>query len=97
MCTEHARDSLPLVVGRLYVENYFTNETKIEVANFATSIRSEFTKIISDQDWMDPETQKTAFNKANTMQDKYGFPEYLLNNSKIQTPFFYDEGNFCVG
>ena len=25
MCTEHARDSLPLIVGRLYVENYFNN------------------------------------------------------------------------
>ena len=97
MCTEHARDSLPLIVGRLFVENYFNNETKLQVSYFANSIRDEFIKIIGQQDWMDATTRQKALEKANLMKDKYGFPEYLLNDTRIKEEYdglVLENGNF---
>ena len=81
------RDSLPLIVGRLYVENYFNNQTKLEVSKFATSIRDQFTQIIEQQDWMDLTTKKKALNKAKLMKDKYGFPQYILNDTRINEEY----------
>ena len=51
--------------------------------NFAESIKSEFIETLSSQTWMDIDTKARAKDKANKMKDKYGFPPYLLNNTKI--------------
>jgi predicted metalloendopeptidase len=36
---------------------------------------------------MDFETKSRAKDKANRMKDKYGFPPYLLNNTKIVSEY----------
>ena len=59
----------------------------MEVSKFATSIRDQFTKIIEQQDWMDEGTKKKALNKAKLMKDKYGFPQYILNDTRINEEY----------
>ena len=36
---------------------------------------------------MDDVTKKMALDKAAKMKDKYGFPEYLLNNTRIEEEY----------
>ena len=74
ICTEYARDSLPLIVGRFYVETYFNDDTKRQVSQFANSIKKSFVDVLKEQDWMDETTKKAALDKADKMTDKYGFP-----------------------
>ena len=78
-CTNYARDNLPLIVGRMYVEKYFNIETKEKVSDFANNIKQSFVQILNEQKWMDNETKKRALNKATKMTDKYGFPVWYLN------------------
>jgi len=83
ICTEYARDSLPLIVGRFYVETYFNDDTKRQVSQFANSIKKSFVDVLKEQDWMDDTTKKAALDKADKMTDKYGFPTYILNDTRI--------------
>jgi len=86
-CTNYARDNLPLIVGRHYVEQYFNNETKDRVTKFADNIKRSFVSILNEQKWMDVETKGRALEKAKKMTDKYGFPDYILNNTKINVEY----------
>jgi len=60
---------------------------KVTVENFAESIKFEFIDTLVNQKWMDVETKSRAKDKANRMKDKYGFPPYLLNNTKIVSEY----------
>ena len=73
-CTNYARDNLPLIVGRQYVEKYFNNDTKEQVTKFADNIKQSFVSILGEQKWMDQATKDRALDKARKMTDKYGFP-----------------------
>ena len=70
ICTEYARDSLPLIVGRFYVETYFNDDTKRQVSQFANSIKKSFVDVLKEQDWMDETTKKAALDKADKLTEQ---------------------------
>ena len=70
ICTESARDSLPLIVGRFDVETYLNDDTKRRVSQFANSIKKSFVDVLKEQDWMDETAKKAALDKADKLTEQ---------------------------
>ncbi|MEG2420623.1 MAG: M13 family metallopeptidase [Oscillospiraceae bacterium] len=70
-------------LGKLYVEQYFSPESKADVEDMCRSILKLYTKRIDRLDWMSAETKKMAKKKLETMKVLVGYPD--------QWPTTYDK------
>ena len=47
-------------------------------------IREAFNELLEENDWMDTETRKVAEDKANSMTERIGYPEYITNDTRLE-------------
>lgn len=76
--------SLPISVGALYVRKHFKEDAKATALEMVNNIRAEFTKILEKVEWMDAETKMAAFDKAKAMTTHIGYPDEIMDNSKLE-------------
>ena len=50
-------------------------------------IREAFNDLLEENDWMDTETRKVAEDKANSMTERIGYPEYITVTSKLEEEY----------
>ena len=50
-------------------------------------IREAFNELLEENDWMDTETRKVAEDKANSMTERIGYPEYITNDTRLQEEY----------
>lgn len=75
---------LPISVGALYVQKYFSENSCNVVLDIVNDIRDEFMDILENIDWMDDKTKSFAKRKAKAIVNHIGYPNELLNVSKIE-------------
>ncbi len=61
--------------GKLYVDNYFSEESKKEIESMTQDIIETFRNRIKKLDWLSDATKQKAINKLNTMKVKIGYPD----------------------
>lgn len=49
------------------------------------AIRQEFIQILKDNKWMDEKSSKLALDKANYIESNVGYPEYIYNDTYMNT------------
>lgn len=76
--------SLSIAVGALYVRKYFREDSKAAALEMVNGIRYQFENILKDVAWMDDETRKSAINKLHSMSTHIGYPDEIMDNSKIE-------------
>lgn len=89
--------SLSIAVGALYVRKYFRQDSKATALEMVNGIRKEFEIILNEVDWMDEETRKSAINKLHAMSTHIGYPDEIMDNSKIEKYYEnleIDENNY---
>jgi predicted metalloendopeptidase len=47
------------------------------------TIREAFNELLVENHWMDEETRDVARDKANAMNERIGYPDYILNDSAL--------------
>ena len=47
------------------------------------TLRSAFSDLLEENDWMDDETRTVAREKANAMNEKIGYPEMLTRPNEL--------------
>ncbi len=52
------------------------------------AIREAFNELLVENHWMDEETRDVARDKANAMNERIGYPDYILNDSALTGIFF---------
>ena len=72
---ELTQDMLPWDFGKIYVEKYFSEESKADVESMIVQIKEAYKDIINRQEWMSEATKKKAIRKLDTMQVKIGYPD----------------------
>ncbi|CAD5115683.1 DgyrCDS4635 [Dimorphilus gyrociliatus] len=82
-CVGYINDKLGLAVGRMFVKENFKKESKESVSEMISDIREAFNEILEENDWMDEETKKVAEEKANAMKERIGYPDFILNSTKL--------------
>ena len=50
-------------------------------------IREAFNDLLEDNEWMDGETRQVAKDKANSMNERIGYPEYITNTTRLQEEY----------
>lgn len=71
--------AFPELLGRLYVDRYFSAEAKSDVTEMAHAIREQFRMSIQDLDWMSDETKQAALDKLAKIDIKIGYPSQWRN------------------
>lgn len=69
------QDMLSWDFGKIYVEKYFSEESKADVEAMIEKIKEAYKDIIRNQEWMSEETKEKAIRKLDTMQVKIGYPD----------------------
>ena len=79
-----------MLVGKMFVNEYFNIESKNKVIYMIEIIKDEFKKKL-EQNWMEPFTKKKALEKLKYMNYKVGFPDkwdnYKLLDISINNNF----------
>lgn len=91
-CVEVVSSNLPIAASSLYVQKYFNKESKKAALEIVNAIREEFLNILHGVSWMDDKTRAAALEKAKKMEALIGYPDELLNNSKLRKYF----GNITI-
>ena len=45
--------------------------------------REAFNELLAENHWMDEETREVARDKANAMNERIGYPDYILNDTAL--------------
>ena len=52
-------------------------------------LRSAFKELVTETEWMDADTQVKAQQKADMMLQLIGYPDWLVDNDKVDEYFWY--------
>ena len=50
-------------------------------------IRYAFNELLQENVWMDAETRLVAEDKANSMNERIGYPEYITNSTRLESEY----------
>lgn len=51
------------------------------------NIRTAFNEILDENEWMDNDTKKVAKEKANAMNERIGYPDFLTNAMELSKEY----------
>lgn len=55
----------------------------MQVAEMLNDIKNSFNSLVHDGDWIDPETKKSAQEKADSIKNFIGYQEWLLKPGQL--------------
>ena len=67
--------SLGEALGKVFVDKYFTEDSKKRVAQMVENLIAAYRVRINSRDWMSPETKKQAMTKLDKVMKKLGYPD----------------------
>ncbi|WP_292010683.1 M13 family metallopeptidase [Chryseobacterium sp.] len=70
--------------GKLYVEKYFTPESKNQMETYIDYLLKSFKTHINDMDWMSPATKVKAQEKLSKFTVKIAYPDKWKDYSKLK-------------
>lgn len=68
----------------MYVRRYFNEDARFRVIEMVDDIKSTFISMIHDVPWMDEATKRKAIEKAQALTAHIGYPDELVNDTKIE-------------
>jgi len=80
--TENA--ALGFAIGKLYVEEKFSPETRQEVLSILHNIRRTLQEDLSHLSWMTPATRQAALRKLDLIEERVGYPDKWWDYSSLQ-------------
>uniref|UniRef100_A0A6Q2Z306 Neprilysin n=1 Tax=Esox lucius TaxID=8010 RepID=A0A6Q2Z306_ESOLU len=83
-CAIYVNNNMDNAVGRLYVEEAFSGESK---ELMIAAIREVFIDNLDHLDWMDAETKKAAEEKAQAIRERIGYSENIKNDTYLNNEY----------
>jgi putative endopeptidase len=80
-------DDIGMVVGEVFVKDYFPERSKQRYNTMVEAIRSAYRDRIKELEWMSAATKEKALDKLNAMNKKVGYPDRWkdLSSLKVDT------------
>ncbi|NMH60087.1 M13 family metallopeptidase [Alteromonas ponticola] len=72
-------ESLGFAIGKIYVERYFPESSKQQMAELVENLRTALGERIDNLDWMGEETKKSAQEKLAAFNPKIGYPDEWIS------------------
>jgi putative endopeptidase len=67
------------MLGKIYVKEYFNEESKIIVERIAYNIKEAFKMRLENNKWLSVETKNKALQKLNSLTFRIGYPKILIH------------------
>uniref|UniRef100_A0A4W5PUN4 endothelin-converting enzyme 1 n=1 Tax=Hucho hucho TaxID=62062 RepID=A0A4W5PUN4_9TELE len=96
-CIGNTDDTLGFALGALFVKATFDKHSKKIVEGMINEIRTAFKDALDHIKWMDKQTRTAAKDKADTIYNMIGFPDFILDPKELDDVYdWYDvsEDNF---
>ena len=82
-------DKFLVAVGAMYVRAFVSPDDKKAAEDIVKNLKTEFTKMLTEADWLDPKTRAEAKKKMLKMTSTVAYPKEFLDNDLI-THFYSD-------
>lgn len=86
-CSNNAVDSMPQVVGRLFIEEHFKQGAKNDVLQLVDNLREAFKEMLTEVEWMEDTTKATAKDKADYVEPRIGYPDWVYNDTRLREKY----------
>ncbi|XP_039311172.1 neprilysin-1 isoform X2 [Solenopsis invicta] len=86
-CVEWTNKKLGMAVGALFIRENFNHESKETALEMIRTIREAFNELLVENHWMDNETRAVAKKKADSMNERIGYPEFLKNPLELSEEY----------
>ncbi|XP_037931990.1 neprilysin-1-like [Teleopsis dalmanni] len=86
-CVEWTNKKLGMAVGALFIRDNFNQDSKDTALEMIHTIREAFNELLAENHWMDDETRAVAKEKADTMNERIGYPEILTNATELEKEY----------
>src|SRR5205823_2096803 len=95
-CVNRVDRHLGEALGQVYVEKYFTADTRARTVRMVKQIEDAMEQDINSLEWMSAATKKQALEKLHGVTNKIGHPDKWRDYSTVTitpTDFFGDASN----
>ncbi|CAF2099472.1 unnamed protein product [Rotaria magnacalcarata] len=88
-CGRYINDNMGFAVSKLYIKRFFDENARNQSFNMISNIQDAFIGMLKETTWMDSESLEKAIEKANAIDRKIGYPDYLGsdNNTKLEEDY----------
>ncbi|CAM9846369.1 membrane metallo-endopeptidase-like 1 [Lampetra fluviatilis] len=93
-CVGGVNSNMENAVGSLYVRQVFAGESKQMVDEIIGRIRQVFIEKLDEMEWMDGSTKVKAQEKAESIKEMIGYPDYILDDDDPKLDEEYKNLNF---
>ncbi|XP_003891051.4 membrane metallo-endopeptidase-like 1 isoform X1 [Papio anubis] len=93
-CVGYVNSNMENAVGSLYVREAFPGDSKSMVRELIHKVRAVFVETLDELGWMDEESKKKAQEKAMSIREQIGHPDYILEETDRRLDEEYSNLNF---
>ncbi|KAK7483108.1 hypothetical protein BaRGS_00025676 [Batillaria attramentaria] len=86
-CVEYTNDEMGLAVGAMFVRENFRKHSKDTALHMIRDIRDAFNDLLNENEWMDEKTKAVAKKKANAMNARIGYPDFITEPDQLDAKY----------
>uniref|UniRef100_A0A8C6K7W0 Neprilysin n=1 Tax=Nothobranchius furzeri TaxID=105023 RepID=A0A8C6K7W0_NOTFU len=86
-CALYVNNNLDNAVGRLYVQEAFSEKSKELMEEMIKDLREVFISNLDELTWMDAETKKAAEEKARAIRERIGYSEKIMVDEYLNNEY----------
>ncbi|XP_041837201.1 endothelin-converting enzyme 1 [Melanotaenia boesemani] len=87
LCVSDTDSALGFALGAMFVKATFAEDSKAIAEEMVGEIKWAFEDSLKYVSWMDSETKKAAKEKADAIYNMVGYPEFIMNATKLDKVF----------
>lgn len=84
---ELVNKKMGMAVGALFIRDNFDPKSKETALEMIHNIRNAFNELLSLNEWMDEPTVEVAREKANSINERIGYPDFLTNPIELSKEY----------
>uniref|UniRef100_A0A8C6BT79 Membrane metalloendopeptidase like 1 n=1 Tax=Monodon monoceros TaxID=40151 RepID=A0A8C6BT79_MONMO len=93
-CVSYVNSNMESAVGSLYIKEAFPRDSKNMVRELIDQLRAVFVETLDELSWMDESSKKKAQEKAMSIREQVGYPDYILEEGNKHLDEEYSNLNF---
>ncbi|GFY63898.1 endothelin-converting enzyme homolog [Trichonephila inaurata madagascariensis] len=86
-CFSAVDDGITSALSAMFIREAFEGEKKAMAESMVDKIKQVFKENLYHIDWMDPETQKRAAEKVDSLHEMIGFPDYIKYPDQVDEEY----------
>ncbi|CAF2933114.1 unnamed protein product [Rotaria sp. Silwood2] len=90
-CGKYVNQNMGFAVSKVYIKKYFDYNARNQSLEMIRNIRKAWIDMLNQSTWMDDMSKSKAIEKAEAIDEKIGYPDYLASDNVTQLETEYAE------